>query len=105
MQFMLIPCVYILVIKIFIEVQWLKVTRNVIVLTDLLLMAFNNLFYEVVLDRPPGYKNFFPTESILSKKVKKSVLKTITFYIEDNESQDLSFNQKTLTFTLQMVKI
>ena len=32
-------------------------------------------------------------------------MNTITFYLEDNNNQEVSFNGETLTFTLQMIKI
>ena len=35
----------------------------------------------------------------------KSVLNTITFYLEDDNNEELDFNQDTLSFTLQMIKI
>ena len=35
----------------------------------------------------------------------KSILNTITFYIEDDNNKEVTFNQETLTFTLQMIKI
>ena len=35
----------------------------------------------------------------------KSVLNTITFYLEDDDNKEVDFNQETLTFTLQMIKI
>ena len=35
----------------------------------------------------------------------KSVLNTITFYLEDDNNKEVNFNGETLTFTLQMIKI
>ena len=35
----------------------------------------------------------------------KSILKTITFYLEDDNTEEVDFNGETLTFTLQMIKI
>ena len=37
--------------------------------------------------------------------MKKSVLNTITFYLENDKNEAVDFNQETLTFTLQMIKI
>ena len=38
-------------------------------------------------------------------KKNKSVLKTITFYLEDDDDKEVYFNGETLTFTLQSIKI
>ena len=35
----------------------------------------------------------------------KSVLNRITFYLEDDNNEEVNFNEETLTFTLQMIKI
>ena len=58
-----------------------------------------------VLDKPSGYKVFCEPETIHYKKTKKSVLNTITFYLEDDSDKVVDFNGETLTFTLQMIKI
>ena len=63
-----------------------------------------NLF-SFVLDKPSGYKVFCEPETIHYRKINKSVLKTITLYLEGDDSQEVNFNQETLTFTLQMIKI
>ena len=60
--------------------------------------------FTFVLDKPSGYKIFCEPERIHYKK-NKSVLNTITFYLEDDNNKEVDFNQKTLTFTLQMIKI
>ena len=38
-------------------------------------------------------------------KITKSVLNTITFYLEDDNNDEINFNGEMLTFTLQMIKI
>ena len=58
-----------------------------------------------VLDKPSDYKVFCQPETIHYKKINKSVLNTITFYLEDDNNEEVDFNQETLTFTLQMIKI
>ena len=63
------------------------------------------ILYSFVLVKKPGYKIFSEPESIHYKKINKSVLKTITFYLEDDNNKEVDFNQETLTFTLQMIKI
>ena len=63
------------------------------------------ILFSFVLDKPSGYKIFCQPETIHYKKINKSVLNTITFYLEDDNNQAVDFNQETLTFTLQMIKI
>ena len=63
------------------------------------------ILYSFVLDKKPGYKVFSEPETIHYKKINKSVLNTITFYLEDDNNQEVDFNGETLTFTLQMIKI
>ena len=62
------------------------------------------ILYSFVLDKLPGYRVFCATETIHYKK-NKSVLNTITFYLEDNNNEEVDFNGEMLTFTLQMIKI
>ena len=65
------------------------------------------ILYSFVLNKPPGFKVFCESETIFCKKKKqnKSVLNTITFYLEDDNNEEVNFNGETLTFTLQMIKI
>ena len=63
------------------------------------------ILYSFVLDKLPGYKVFSEPETIHYKKINKSVLKTITFYLEDDNNEEVDFNGETLTLTLQMIKI
>ena len=63
------------------------------------------ILYSFVLDKKPGYKVFSEPETIHYKKINKSVLNTITFYLEDDNNEEVDFNGETLTFTLQMIKI
>ena len=63
------------------------------------------ILYSFVLDKPSGYKVSSEPETIHYKKINKSVLNTITFYLEDDNNKEIDFNQETLTFTLQMIKI
>ena len=63
------------------------------------------ILFSFVLDKLPGYKVFCEPETIHYKKINKSVLNTITFYLEDNDHKEVDFNGETLTFTLQMIKI
>ena len=63
------------------------------------------ILFSFVLDKLPGYKVFCEPETIHYKKINKSVLITITFYLEDDSDKEVIFNGETLTFTLQMIKI
>ena len=63
------------------------------------------ILYSFVLDKPSRYKVFCEPETIHYKKINKSVLNTITFYLEDDSDKEVNFNGETLTFTLQMIKI
>ena len=63
------------------------------------------ILFSFVLDKPSGDKVFCVPETIHYKKLNKSVLNTITFYLEDDNNEVVNFNEETLTFTLQMIKI
>ena len=63
------------------------------------------ILFSFVLHKPSGYKIFSEPETIHYKKINKSVLNTITFYLEDDNNEEVDFNGETLTFTLQMIKI
>ena len=63
------------------------------------------ILYSFVLDKPAGYKIFCEPETIHYKKINKSILNTVTFYLEDDNNEEVNFNGETLTFTLQMIKI
>ena len=63
------------------------------------------ILFSLVLDKPSGYKVFCEPETIHYKRINKSVLNAITFYLEDDNNDEVNFNGETLTFTLQMIKI
>ena len=63
------------------------------------------ILYSFILDKPSGYKVFCEPETIHYKKINNSVLNTITFYLEDDNNEEVDFNGETLTFTLQRNKI
>ena len=62
------------------------------------------ILFSFVLDKPSGYKVFCEPETVHYKEVNKSILNTITFYLEDG-NEEVNFSQETLSFTLQMIKI
>ena len=63
------------------------------------------IFFSFVLDKPSGYKVFCEPKTNHFKKINKSVLNTITFYLEDDNNKEVNFNEETLTFTLEMIKV
>ena len=63
------------------------------------------ILFSFVLDKPAGYKVFCEPETIRYKKINKPILNTITFYLEDDNNEEVDFNGETMTFTLQMIKI
>ena len=63
------------------------------------------ILYSSVLDKKSGHKVFSEPETIHCKKINKSVLNTITFYLEDDNNKQVDFNEETMTFTQQMIKI
>ena len=63
------------------------------------------ILYSFVLDKPSGYKIFSEPETIHYKKINKSVLNTIIFDLENDKNEEVDFNQETLAFTLQIIKI
>ena len=63
------------------------------------------ILFSFVLDKPSGYKVFCQPETIHFQKINEFVLNTITFYLEDDNNKEVDFNQETLTFELQLIKI
>ena len=63
------------------------------------------ILFSFILDRAAGYRMFRQSETIHYKKINKSVLNTITFYLEYDNNGSVNFNGKTLTSTLEMIKI
>ena len=63
------------------------------------------ILFSFVLDKPSANKVFCEPKTIHYKKINKSILNTITFHLEDDKNEEVNFNQETLTFTLQMIKI
>ena len=63
------------------------------------------ILFSFVLDKLPGYRVFCEPETNHYKKINKPVLNTITLYLQDNDHKEVDFNEETLSFTLQMIKI
>ena len=63
------------------------------------------IFFSFSLSSPPVYKIIEKPTTILYKKMNKTRLDYINFYIEDSNHEPVDFNGETLTFTIQIIKI
>ena len=63
------------------------------------------ILYSFSLDQPPGHKSYKEPKVKLFKKINKSVLSHITFYLEDDDYKAVDFIGKTISFTCQLSKI
>ena len=63
------------------------------------------LLYSYALDKPPEHKKFKEPRIIFFKKMNKSVLSHITFYLEDDDHKPVNFNGEAINFTCQLIKI
>ena len=63
------------------------------------------ILFSFNLSAPPGYKIIKEPNIILNKKINKTRLNSIQFFLEDSNHNPVDFNGETLTFTLQIIKI
>ena len=63
------------------------------------------ILYCFALDQPLGHKIYKEPKVKLFKKVNKSVLSHITFYVEDDDYKPVDFNGESILFTCQLIKI
>ena len=63
------------------------------------------ILYSFALSSPPGHKIYKEPRIKLFKKVNKSVMSQITFYFEDDDHKTVDFNNETISFTCQLIKI
>ena len=61
-------------------------------------------FYSFILDKPARYNVFCEPGSFHYKRINKSVVNSLTVYLENENHEEVNFNGETLTFTLQMIK-
>ena len=61
--------------------------------------------FSFVLDKLSGYKVFCEPEKNFHRKLNKSVVNTETYYLEDENNEEVKINGEMMTFTLQMIKI
>ena len=64
-----------------------------------------SILYSIALSSPPGHKIYKKPRVKLFKKINKSVLSHITFYFEDDDHKPVDFNNETISFTCQLIKI
>ena len=63
------------------------------------------ILFSFNLSAPPGYKIIQEPTTVLYKLINKTRLDTIQFFLEDSNHNPVDFNGKTLTFTIQIIKI
>ena len=63
------------------------------------------ILYSFALSSPPGHKIYKEPRIKLFKKINKSVLSHITFYFEDDDHKAVDFNNESISFTCQLIKI
>ena len=63
------------------------------------------ILFSFNLSAPPGYKIIKEPNIILYKKINKTRLDSIQFFLEDSNHNLVDFNGETLTFTIQIIKI
>ena len=63
------------------------------------------ILFSFALSSPPGHKIYKEPRGKLFKKIKKTVLSHITFYFEDDDHKLVDFNNETVSFTCQLIKI
>ena len=57
------------------------------------------ILYSFALISPPGHKIHYQVRVKVFKKIKKSVLSHITFYLEDDDHKPVDFIGETISFT------
>ena len=63
------------------------------------------ILHSFALTSPPAHKIYKEPRIKLFKKTNKSVLSHITFYLEDDDHKPVDFNNETISFTYQLIKI
>ena len=59
------------------------------------------ILFSFNLSASPGYKIVKEPTTVLYKKINKTRLDTIQFFLEDSNHDRVGFNVETLTFTIQ----
>ena len=63
------------------------------------------ILFSFALSSPPGHKIYKEPRVKLFKKINKSVLSHIRFYLEDDNHKAVDFNGEIISFTCQLIKI
>ena len=63
------------------------------------------ILFSFAVSSPPGHKIYKEPRVKLFKKVNKSVLSHTMFYFEDDDHKPVDFNNETVSFTCQLIKI
>ena len=63
------------------------------------------ILYSFALSSPPRHKIYKEPRMKLFKKVNKYVLSHIEFYFEDDDHKPVDFDNETISFTCQPIKI
>ena len=64
-----------------------------------------SILYSFAFDQPPGHKIYKEPKVKLFKKINKSILSHITFYLEDDDYKAVDFNGEPIIFTCPLRKI
>ena len=64
-----------------------------------------SILYSFAMSSPPGHKIYKEPRVKLFKRINKSVLSHITFYLEDDDYKAVDFHNETISFTCQLIKI
>ena len=78
----------------------LKTTNKIQLKCDVIDGSIQNelrqpILFSFILDKPPGYTFFCESETIHYRKINKFVLNTITFYLEDDNIEEVNFEGET----------
>ena len=63
------------------------------------------ILYSFALSSPPGHKIYKEPKVKLFKRINKSVLSHITFYLENDDHKPVDFHNETVSFTCQLIKL
>ena len=61
--------------------------------------------FNFALNSPPVHKIMQEPKVKLFKKINKSVLSHITFYLKDDDHEAVDVNNETISYTCQLIKI
>ena len=63
------------------------------------------ILFNFALSSPPGHKIYKESRIKLFKKLNKSLLSHIIFYLEDDDYKPVDFNGEPISFTCQLIKL